>query len=87
MDIERRLVKYLKRLNRAIQKIVAQSDEFGELRKMLREDQVELAIYVVPLIGGKPAGDELRFGLTESDRSFLKQAGISFEDDSSELTT
>ena len=87
MDIERRLAKYLKRLNRAIQKIVAQSDEFGELRKMLREDQVELAIYVVPLIGGKPAGigEELRFELTESDRNFLKQAGISFEDDSSDL--
>ena len=85
MDIEKRLAKYLKRLNRAIQKIVAQSDEFGELRRMLREEQVELAIYVVPLIGGKPAGEELRFGLTESDRNFLKQAGISFEDDAGDL--
>lgn len=78
-DLEKRLAKYLKRLNRAIQKIVAQSDEFGELRKMLREEQVELAIYVVPLIGGKPAGEELRFELTDSDRTFLKDAGIRFE--------
>ena len=78
MGIEKRLAKHLKRLNKAIQKIVAQSPEFSELRKMLREDQVELAIYVVPLIGGKPAGEELRFGLTDEDRSFLKKAGIQF---------
>ena len=80
-DLEKRLAKYLKRLNKAIQKIVAQSDEFGELRKMLREEQVELAIYVVPLIGGKPAGQELRFELTDTDKSFLKQAGIRFEEE------
>ena len=80
MGIEKRLAKHLKRLNRAIQKIVAHSAEFGELRKMLREDQVELAIYVVPLIGGKTAHEhELRFELTDSDRSFLKQAGIKLE--------
>ena len=79
MEIEKRLSKHLKRLNRAIQKIVAQAPEFGELRKMLREEQVELAIYVVPLIGGKVAGEELRFELTQEDRSFLKQAGIKFE--------
>jgi hypothetical protein len=77
MGIEKRLAKHLKRLNRAIQKIVAQSAEFGELRKMLREEKVELAIYVVPLVGGAPA-DELRFELTDSDRNFLKQAGIRF---------
>ena len=79
MELEKRLARYLKRLNKAIQKLVAQSPDFGELRKMLREEQVELAIYVVPLIGGKPAGEELRFELTEDDRSFLKQAGIRFE--------
>ena len=78
MELEKRLARYLKRLNRAIQKIVAQSPEFSELRKMLREEQVELAIYVVPLIGGKPAGGELRFALTDDDRQFLKQAGIQF---------
>ena len=78
MGIEKRLGKHLKRLNRAIQKMVAQSAEFGDLRRMLREDQVELAIYVVPLIGGKPAGEELRFELTDTDRHFLKQAGIRF---------
>ena len=80
MEIEKRLGRHLKRLNKAIQKIVAQSPEFGELRKMLREDQVELAIYVVPLIGGTPSGSghELRFELTDSDRNFLRQAGIRF---------
>jgi hypothetical protein len=79
MEMEKRLAKQLKRLNRAIQKIVAQSDEFGDLRRMLREEQVQLAIYVVPMIGGKPAGEELRFELTDRDRAFLKQAGITFE--------
>ena len=78
MGIEKRLAKHLKRLNRAIQKLVAQGEDFEDLRKMLREEQVELAIYVVPLIGGKPAPDELRFELTDSDKSFLKQAGIRF---------
>ena len=78
MEIEKRLAKHLRRLNKAIQKIVAQSPEFGDLRRMLREDQLELAIYVVPLVGGKPTGEEFRFELTESDRSFLKQAGIRF---------
>ena len=79
MEIEKRLAKHLKRLNRAIQRMVAQSEDFGDLRRMLREDHVELAIYVVPLIGGKPAGEELRFELTDTDRVFLKQAGITFE--------
>ena len=78
MDVEKRLAKYLKRLNRAIQKIVAHSVEFGELRKVLREEQVELAIYVVPLIGGKPVSEGLQFALTDADRHFLKQAGIRF---------
>jgi len=79
MGIEKRLGKHLKRLNRSIQKLIAQAPEFGELRKMLREDQVELAIYVVPMLGGKPAGEEVRFELTDADRTFLKQAGIRFE--------
>ena len=78
MGLEKRLAKHLKRLNRAIQKLVAQSPDFGELRKMLREEHVELAIYVVPLVGGKPVGDELPFELTDADRRFLKEAGIRF---------
>lgn len=78
MDLQKRLEKHLKRLNRAIQKLVAQTEDFKELRKLLREEQVELAIYVVPLIGGKPSGEQLRFELTEADRQFLKQAGIRF---------
>ena len=78
MDLEKRLAKHLKRLNKAIQKLVAQAEEFGELRKMLREEHVELAIYVVPLVGGKPVGEELPFELTDADRRFLKEAGIRF---------
>jgi hypothetical protein len=78
MEFEKRLARHLKRLNRAIQKLVAQSTDFGELRKLLREEKVELAIYVVPLVGGKPAGEELRFELTDSDKYFLRQAGIRF---------
>lgn len=78
MEIEKRLARHLKRLNRSIQRLVAQSPDFSDLRKMLREEQVELAIYVVPLVGGKTTGNELRFELTDSDRRFLKEAGIRF---------
>ena len=81
MEIEKRLARHLKRLNVAIQKLVARSPDFGELRRMLREEQVELAVYVVPLVGGKPVGEELRFELTDSDKRFLKEAGIRFEGD------
>ena len=79
MGIEKRLAKHLKKLNKAIQKLVAKSSEFSDLRRMLREERVELAIYVVPLIGGKPAIEELAFELTDADRHFLKQAGIKFQ--------
>ena len=78
MGIEKRLAKHLKKLNKAIQKLVAKSSEFSDLRRMLREERVEMAIYVVPLIGGKPAGEEMRFELTEQDKRFLKEAGIRF---------
>ncbi len=78
MELEKRLARELKRLNKAIQKVVARSAEFGQLRKLLREEQVELAIYVVPLLGGKKPSADLRFELTEADRSFLKQAGLRF---------
>ena len=78
MGIEKKLERHLKRLNRAIQKLVAHSPDFSELRKLLRQEHVELAIYVVPLVGGKPAGEELHFELTDADRRFLKQAGIKF---------
>ena len=80
MGVEGRLAKQLKKLHRLMQRLIAQSPEFRDLRKLLREEQVELAIYVVPLINGKPMGgvDELQFQLTDSDRQFLKQAGIQF---------
>ena len=65
-------------MNKSIRRLVARSKEFEELRALLREEQVELAIYVVPLIGGKPAGEEMRFELTDEDLSFLKKAGIRF---------
>jgi hypothetical protein len=78
MGIEKRLFRHVKRLNRAIQKLIAHSGEFAELRKMLREEQVELAIYVVPLVGGRVLREELKFELTDADRHFLKQAGIRF---------
>lgn len=78
MNIEKRLNKHLRRLNKAIQRMVAQSAQFTELRKILKEEEVELAIYVVPLLGKKLPEDELKFELTESDKAFLKQSGIRF---------
>ncbi|MBI4597410.1 MAG: hypothetical protein HY737_03290 [Candidatus Omnitrophica bacterium] len=78
MAIEKTLAKHLRKLNRAIQKMVGRSKDFAEFRKFLREEKVELAIYVVPIIDGKPTGEELRYELTDMDRQFLKQAGITF---------
>ena len=78
MDVQKQLTRHLTRLNKAIRKLVARSSEFEDLRKLLRHGQVELAIYVVPIIGGKPVGEELRFELTDDDRKFLKQSGITF---------
>ena len=83
MEFQKELAKYLKRLNRSIRKLVAHSREFEDLRKLLQEQRVELAIYVVPLVGGKPQGEELRFELTDDDRKFLKQAGIIFSGEAS----
>ena len=77
-DLQRQLAKHLAKLNKAIRRIVAKSGEFGELRKLLRTQQVELAIYVVPVLKGHAKPMELPFELTEDDRKFLKQAGISF---------
>ena len=68
----------MNRLNKAIRRRVARSKEFEELRALLREEQVELAIYVVPLIGGTPHGEVFQFELTDDDRKFLKSAGIKF---------
>ncbi len=81
MDMQKQLAKQLKRLNITIQRLVAKSKDFGELRHLLRSGQVQLAIYVVPVIGGKPAAtEEIQSRLTDEDRAFLKQAGISFEE-------
>ena len=78
MNLQKHLTRHLKKLNKAIRRLVAKSGEFEELRRLLRNEQVELAIYVVPLIGGRAATEEMRFELTDEDRSFLKKAGIKF---------
>ncbi len=81
MDVQKQLAKQLKRLNGTIRRLIAKSKEFGELRQLLRSGQVQLAIYVVPVIGGKPMmGEEPQSTLTDEDRAFLKQAGIRFEE-------
>ncbi len=81
MDVQKQLAKQLKRLNGTIQRLVAKSKDFGQLRHLLRSGQVQLAIYVVPVIGGKPmAVEEFRHELTDEDRAFLKEAGLTFEE-------
>ena len=77
-DLQKRLAKHLTQLNKAIRRLVARSTEFEDLRQLLREGRVELAIYVVPIVDGKVPGEELRFELTDEDRKFLKKAGIKF---------
>ena len=78
MEIEQRLARQLKRLHKSIQQLVAKAPEFGELRQMLRDEHVELAIYVVPLVAGQPMREPQSSALTETDKHFLKQAGIRF---------
>ncbi len=89
MEMQRQLTKQLKRLNATIKRLVAKSNDFAELRHLLRSGQVQLAIYVMPVIppasaqfqvGGGMAAEELRAELTNEDRAFLKQAGILFEE-------
>ena len=81
-DVQKQLAKQLKQLNGTIRRLIAKSKEFGALRHLLRSGQVQLAIYVVPVIGGKPMAmaEEHRAELTDEDRVFLKQAGIRFEE-------
>ena len=81
-DVQKQLTKQLKRLNGTIRRLIARSKEFAELRHLLRTGQVQLAIYVVPVIGGRPmaVGEELRAELSDEDRAFLRQAGITFEE-------
>ena len=78
MDLHKQLSRHLKRLNKSIRRLVATDPEFEELRTLLRSGDVELAIYVVPLINGKPADEELSADLTDDDRAFLRKAGIKF---------
>ena len=78
MEREQRLARQLKLLDKAIHKLVAKAPEFEELRDLLREGKVQLAIYVAPSGGQKSPGDEMRFELTDADRQFLGEAGIEF---------
>ena len=78
MGIERQLAKHIRLLNKALRRLVLRSAELKELRHFLRREELELAIYVVPLVKGKSATPPLRFELTDADRTFLKHAGIRF---------
>ena len=74
MARERELLKHMARVQRTLRRLVARSREFGPLRKLLREEQIQLAVYVIPLAGGRAARTEPTFTLTESDHLFLKSA-------------
>jgi len=80
MEFQDQLAQHLRLLNKTIRRLVAKSAKFEDLRRLLRDEQVELAIYVVPMVGGRAVGTEMRFELTDQDRQFLKQAGIRFDD-------
>ena len=75
---QKELVKQVRKLHKTLQKLVARSHEFAELRKLLRERHIELAMYVVPVMNGAPVAQDLPSELTDTDKAFLKQAGISF---------
>jgi hypothetical protein len=79
MDRDRQLAVHLKRLHRAIQRLVARSKDFAKLRTLLKAEQMQLAVYVIPLVSGVTSGREPRTELTDEDLRFLKAAGIRYE--------
>ena len=71
--------RQIHKLKKAIQRLVVSSREFAGLRKLLREGQFELQIYLIPMApGGSKSKERLRLELTAEDRRFLKKAGIRF---------
>ena len=75
-DMEQEVTK----LKGAIEHLILSSRRFTRIRRLLRNRQMEMQIYLVPIAGQPKSSSKggLRLVLTDEDRRFLKQAGIRF---------
>ena len=83
MELDREFERSLRRISQILRKIILQSEEFRELRSLLKQGKVEMRLFLVPVLfqyeqKGRRKHPLLRFKLTEEDRRFLKKVGIKF---------
>lgn len=90
MDLDRDIEQYIRRLSRILRKMILHSKEFEELCALLEKGQIEMRLFLVPLLfraekqgaasskKRKRRHPPLRFELTEQDRQFLKRIGVRF---------
>ena len=84
MELDREFERSLRRISQILRKIVLQSEEFRELRSLLKQGKVEMRLFLVPILfqyekqGRRGKRSSLHFKLTEEDKRFLKKVGIRF---------
>ena len=84
MELDREFEHSLRRISQILRKIILQSEEFRELRSLLKQGKVEMRLFLVPILfqyekeGRHRKRPSLQFKLTEEDKHFLKKVGIKF---------
>ena len=83
MEFDREFEKSIRRISQILRKIILQSEEFRELRSLLKQGKVEMRLFLVPVLfqyekRQKGQKSSLRFRLTDADKRFLKKVGIRF---------
>ena len=84
-EFDREFEHYLQRISRFLRKIILRSDEFRELRVLLKQGKAEMRLFLVPVLfqagqkkGRRKQTATAQFKLTEADKRFLKKVGIRF---------
>ena len=83
MEFDREFERSLRRITQILRKMILQSEEFRELRALLKQGKVEMRLFLVPVLfqyekRHHKKRPSLQFRLTEADRQFLKKVGIKF---------
>ena len=84
MELDREFERSLRRISQILRKIILQSEEFRELRSLLKQGKVEMRLFLVPILFQYEKGSSrrkrpsLQFKLTKEDKRFLKKVGIKF---------
>ena len=84
MELDREFERSLRRISQILRKIILQSEEFRELRSLLKQGKVEMRLFLVPILfqyekqNRRRKHPPLHFKLTEADKQFLKKVGIRF---------